>query len=227
MRIKQEDTGYWAGWFVAFGIAAAIFIYAVWQGPTLESVMCKQGEQDCFRQWVSSLGAWVAIPSLIYAARQVSQAAKYHRQTMHVTYRPLRALAYRASYASVDARDQSLIIRAMWRPENVEDFRLVDIFEVYEAHINELRRTLGNKVFDRFEDLIFLEPGSIAEGRDMIENMAPNDTFHERADHSQTQYKILRQNIRQITNFVITWMTECNGACESMLDDAEIAAGDE
>lgn len=85
MKSKQEDFGYWAGWVVAFTIAAAFFIYVVWQVPSIKSSVCAADETDCFRQWLSALGGWAAlaaaVPSVLYLAKQIAAADNHHKKS--------------------------------------------------------------------------------------------------------------------------------------------------
>lgn len=97
MGKKDDDLGFWAGWFVAFGIAAVFFIYTVLQAPTLRGLACAPDEQNCYREWVSALGGWtaivVAVPTIIYLARQIRDADRHHRKSAALNLRRLRALA--------------------------------------------------------------------------------------------------------------------------------------
>ncbi|NTA46863.1 hypothetical protein G6L34_01990 [Agrobacterium tumefaciens] len=97
MNKKQESLGYWVGWFVAFGIAAVFFVYVVWQSPNLRALACNKGETDCFRQWLSASGSWVAliaaVPTLIFLSRQIRDTDRHHRVSTALNLRRLRSIA--------------------------------------------------------------------------------------------------------------------------------------
>lgn len=97
MQKQQEDFGYWAGWIVAFGLAGVLFIYVVLQNSTLRDYACKPEETDCFRQWLSALGGWtaaaVAVPTILYLARQINSAERQHRITTALELQRLRAVS--------------------------------------------------------------------------------------------------------------------------------------
>lgn len=97
MRENQNDFGYWLGWILAFVMAASFFIFAILQGRSIRETMCKPDEADCVRQWVAALGGWtaivVAVPSILYLARQVKEADRQYRVTKFLELRRLRALS--------------------------------------------------------------------------------------------------------------------------------------
>ncbi|NTZ60349.1 hypothetical protein G6L24_08510 [Agrobacterium tumefaciens] len=227
MNNKRDDQGYWLGWYIAFGMAAILLIFLLFRAFTVREFACGKDETDCFRQWVSALGAWVAIPSIIYAAVQVTAAAKYHKQNMKVAYRPLRALADRTLFAAQDARDRTLAIRARWKPQDVNEFYTEDVFEMYRQHFEILKEIVSNPIFEQFERLAFVDLNSIPDLQRLIDEHAPNSRFDKLAGRDQRQYSMLRMHIRRMTLDIFTWMTECIACCENLALEADSAAGEE
>ncbi|WP_333900150.1 hypothetical protein [Agrobacterium pusense] len=226
MRAK-DDRGYWLGWYIAYGMAAMLLVFLVFRAFTIRDFACGKDETDCFRQWVSALGAWVAIPSIIYAAVQVTAAAKFHKQNMKVAYRPLRALADRTLFAAHDARARTIAIRARWKSNDVNEFYTEDVFETYREHFAALKEIVSNPIFEQFESVAFVDIDSIPDLHRLIEEHAPNSRFEELAGRDQRQYSMLRMHIRRMTQGILTWMTECIACCEELALEAESAAGEE
>jgi hypothetical protein len=158
MKNKQDDLGYWAGWFAAFGIAALFFIYAVWQGPSLKQSACKPEELDCFRQWVTALGGWaaliVAVPTLLYLAKQIKAADKHHRITTSLDLYRKRALASHIARAST-AGLLSIGIEESKTPIELRDMRTI------ETNLDHYERVLFQGSFDEFEKEVQVSNWSI------------------------------------------------------------------
>lgn len=110
VKSKQDDFGYWAGWVVAFTIAAAFFVYVVWQAPSLQSLACGTDETDCFRQWLSALGGWAAlaaaVPSVLYLAKQIAATDQHHKRSVALQLSRNRNLALHVSGYSRAMRKQ-------------------------------------------------------------------------------------------------------------------------
>ncbi|WP_349506880.1 hypothetical protein [Agrobacterium pusense] len=150
MKDKPDDLGYWAGWFAAFAIAAIFFIYIVWQNQTLRQIACDAGENDCFRQWMSALGGWaamvVAIPTIIYLAKQVRDGDRHHRINAAFTHRRQRLLAASVSKYCITLKETTEYKLEFLSAEN-EEFRTDDVLDNVN-HVLELLAATPLKVFE-------------------------------------------------------------------------------
>ncbi|UXS95368.1 hypothetical protein [Agrobacterium tumefaciens] len=153
MKSKQDDFGYWAGWVVAFTIAAAFFVYVVWQAPSLKSIACTTDETDCFRQWVAALGGWaalvVAAPTLLFLARQVQITEHHHQINTAIAHRQKRDLAKNlVTYCTV--LDEIVHEKMKAVEDEVSPLKRDEAVKL----LDHLARLLGKSNFRRFEDEI-------------------------------------------------------------------------
>jgi hypothetical protein len=74
------------GWFVAYGMVAAFFVYTVANFQSVTELFCEPSETNCAREWISASGGWAAllaaIPTVMFLRRQILAAESHHRTTM-------------------------------------------------------------------------------------------------------------------------------------------------
>lgn len=81
------------GWVAPLVIVAIVFVRVAWGRESF----CGPLSEHCLREWISALGGWVAvgvaIPTVVYLAKQISAADRHHYRATLVELRSARALA--------------------------------------------------------------------------------------------------------------------------------------
>ncbi|PZU23937.1 MAG: hypothetical protein DI589_06680 [Shinella sp.] len=101
MKKPEKELGYYMGWFIAYLLAAGFTIYFTWLGKPV-SWCSGAADEHCFREWMSALGGWAAIPAAVvtvyYLAKQTSEARVASSRERLVSLAPdlQRALLVRA-----------------------------------------------------------------------------------------------------------------------------------
>lgn len=166
MHRKEDNLGYWAGWFVAFGVASLFFIYVVWQSTSLRNIACGAGDTNCFREWVSALGSWVAlaaaVPTLLFLARQIREADRHHRTSTALNLRRLRAIAANIVNSSEHLYAQTHMWMALWNGARTVDLPVFRERASMIGHIDGTLIMLSDKNLDAFEAEIYLPLTPIA-----------------------------------------------------------------
>lgn len=93
----NDQNGADLGWSFAFGLLGLFSLFVILQSPSLHEVACKPEEQDCFRQWMTALGGWVAVvaavPTIYFLSKQIRSTSKQQAAQFAISVRADAALA--------------------------------------------------------------------------------------------------------------------------------------
>ncbi|WP_092771283.1 hypothetical protein [Agrobacterium fabrum] len=166
MNKKQENLGYWAGWFIAFGIAGFFFIYVISQSASLRDLACGVSDINCFREWLSASGGWVtlaaAVPTLLYLSRQIREADRHHRTSTALHLRRLRVIAANIGNLGEQLYAQTHMWMALWNGARTVDLPVFRESAHMIGHIDATLTMLIDKNIDAFEAEIYLPLTPIA-----------------------------------------------------------------
>jgi hypothetical protein len=174
-KIVMEHFNKW-GWI----IAALIIVIVNLRFYIGREAFCGDENEHCFREWFSALGGWLAvgaaIPTIIYLSRQVSDAAKNHREMVQLQTSPKYLLAKHALAIAILARDEAVRDYNFW-----VNFRGTDLEFRKEVHgrLAYLKTQLARTDITKFNDELGLTTVDVVALQDSLTTvvgMAPRDT---------------------------------------------------
>lgn len=149
---SRQDRGYWMGWIVAAGIAVA-FLGTIAIYMFLTNAFCTgvSGEH-CVREWVSALGAWVAllaaIPTVAILFRQVRDAKQHHLDNAMLSLRRRRSICERVLNI---ADEYSEYIKGSERNWTESRTSYVDMKTAAGIELHLLESVVDRTTFENFE----------------------------------------------------------------------------
>lgn len=220
MKNNQDDWGYWAGWVIAFCLAAAFFVYNLWHGSSLRGAVCKPEEADCFRQWVSALGGWAAVaaavPTIFYLSRQVSDASKNHREMVQLQTAPKYILAKHVlAIAKLSKQAAEKDVRYWETFEgSVQQFRMEGF-----ARLQSIRDDLIRNDITKFNEEIGYTTSSAKAICDMLEKYC--SILLNEVDISVDDATRLANNIKKTCTVCVVFFSEIGAAAKAYIDSVE------
>ncbi|WP_085026866.1 hypothetical protein [Ensifer aridi] len=165
--MRQASFWDWLGPFILM----AAFIAYLFLTSANEIVMCRQDDDNCFREWVSALSGWfagaAAVVTILFLVRQINSADKNHLDIVELELEPKFACARRAAY------------HAAFGKSNWQD--LIEFFSEdgsgskggtldYPKEFQKLREFIMDPAFDEFERIVGTpEPYSLTTIRVLID----------------------------------------------------------
>lgn len=203
------------GWAVAL-VVISIFVLRMFLG---RGAFCGPESEQCFREWVSALGGWVAVgaavPTIIFLSKQISDTKAHHRETMRRQVQRPYAVAERAERVIHRAQSSCNLIRILIE-ESRPRFDIEDLAKRYR----ELMQTLRSSELVAFENE-FAPPGGddiqgllqqLVEGENSIEEMG--------LIHAPNALLIEFPKQLEFLGFIIGWVEKYLDECRAIIETA-------
>ncbi|PWE52789.1 hypothetical protein DEM27_28725 [Metarhizobium album] len=153
--MKPNGRGFWFLWGLLAGSLLAVFL-GLGVAATVVDWNGKSSELETrLREWVSALGGWAAvaaaIPTVIFLAKENTDAGRRHRDLMKLSLRRERALAKRAlALASKERQRADLIYNgSRIRAGDHEDVGVDKL--VFIAQLEALHHAVSDRSFEWVE----------------------------------------------------------------------------
>ncbi|MDP9560524.1 UNVERIFIED_ORG: hypothetical protein J2740_001713 [Rhizobium nepotum] len=211
---------HWDRWFWAIAtFIIAIIALRMFLG---RSAFCGPETEQCFREWIAAVGGWVAlgaaVPTVLYVARQVSDANRHQRENMQIQLRRTRMMAFRARQSAQNLREIAENIHRIWKDPKLEDFPAWP-GEFYKKHFEVLENRIFDEIFTSFEDEIaVLTPDTIRTLRRAIAARKPDQDFE---TESALNFALMVIQMGWICEHIDGWMFKCINECDSYLTETK------
>ncbi len=206
------------GWSVSFGLAAALFVFAIWNGSLVQAAICQPKATSCFKDVVTTLGSPVAfvggVVTLFFLWKQVANAGEYQRQSMQVQLRKTRAFANRAIEKARKSRKLCESYERMWTSP------LPNWHMIMDMQLGRLKAIAEDEIFRSVEVEIDILPAMSLEQLQL--EVANHKTIHA---YNTSSFTTGRNDFLKFNNKVATVMLDVEMVCMTFINDTDNIIG--